>query len=89
MPCSNSTINPEYALKQTIYFPGRSLGKYDDEKEKLSFPSSFFELLFKNATAETGNGLEAATLVVKDVVSASCEQGEESCSIAELRTAGD
>ena len=67
MPCSNSTINRGDAPKQTIYCPGRGLGKDDDIKEKLSFSSSSFELLFDNATTETGRGLEAATLVVKPV----------------------
>ena len=55
----NTTINRGDAPKQTIYFLGRSLGKDDDEKENLSFSSSF-----DNATTETGKGLETATLVI-------------------------
>ena len=53
--------------KQTIYCPVRHLGKEGDKKEKLTFSSSSFELLFDDATTETGRGLETAPVVVKSV----------------------
>ena len=88
--CSNTTINRGDMPKQTIYFPGWSLGKDDDEKEKLSFSSSSFELLFDNATIETGRGLEAATLVVKPVAVQAPNKTEIPAALRSyVRVAGD